>query len=247
MLVYLLASLVGLSLGFLGAGGSIFALPILRYAAGLPVDQAVATSLATVGAVSAVGAAVAWQQGRVCWRSALSFSLLASLGTAVGVKLASRVPDKVQMGLFLVLMGGAVVAMLRRSEASATDAVSPQPPRMVVLASVLGVGMLTGLVGVGGGFLIVPAMVAIFRLPVKKATGTSLAAIALNSLTGVSLFASGDLLQVKLTLAFTSAALLGLGVGLTAGKDAEPATVERVFVSAVAVVALTTIAQEFFR
>ena len=137
--------------------------------------------------------------------------------------------------------------MLRRSEASATDAVSPQPPRMVVLASVLGVGMLTGLVGVGGGFLIVPAMVAIFRLPVKKATGTSLAAIALNSLTGVSLFASGDLLQVKLTIAFTSAALLGLGVGLTAGKDAEPATVERVFVSAVAVVALTTIAQEFFR
>ena len=140
-----------------------------------------------------------------------------------------------------------MVAMLRRSEASATDAVSPQPPRMVVLASVLGVGMLTGLVGVGGGFLIVPAMVAIFRLPVKKATGTSLAAIALNSLTGVSLFASGDLLQVKLTIAFTSAALLGLGVGLTAGKDAEPATVERVFVSAVAVVALTTIAQEFFR
>ena len=137
--------------------------------------------------------------------------------------------------------------MLTRSEASATDAVSPKPPRMVVLASVLGVGMLTGLVGVGGGFLIVPAMVAIFRLPVKKATGTSLAAIALNSLTGVSLFASGDLLQVKLTLAFTSAALLGLGVGLTAGKDAEPATVERVFVSAVAVVALTTIAQEFFR
>ena len=137
--------------------------------------------------------------------------------------------------------------MLTRSEASATDAVSPKPPRMVVLASVLGVGMLTGLVGVGGGFLIVPAMVAIFRLPVKKATGTSLAAIALNSLTGVSLFASGDLLQVKLTLAFTSAALLGLGVGLTAGKEAEPATVERVFVSAVAVVALTTIAQEFFR
>lgn len=246
MLVYLLASLVGLSLGFLGAGGSIFALPILRYAAGLPVDQAVATSLATVGAVSAVGAAVAWQQGRVCWRSALSFSLLASLGTAVGVKLASRVPDKVQMGLFLVLMGGAVAAMVRRSEASATDVVSPQPPRSVVLASVLGVGMLTGLVGVGGGFLIVPAMVAIFRLPVKKATGTSLAAISLNSLMGVNLFASGDLLQVRFTISFTSAALLGLWVGLAAGRQAEPGTVKRFFVGAVVMVAITTVIQEFF-
>ncbi len=245
MLVHLLASLVGLSLGFLGAGGSIFAMPILRYVAGLSVDQAVATSLATVGAVSAVGAALAWREGRVCWRSAFRFALLASVGTALGVKLALFVPDKAQMALFLLLMAGAVLGLLRRSERSQTEEGQVTPSRLMVLVSVLGIGVLTGLVGVGGGFLIVPALVAVFGLSLKKATGTSLVVIALNSMMGVSLFAGGDLLQLRLSVTFTLAALVGLLVGAFAGKKAEAATIRRVFVSAVLIVALTTVIQEF--
>ena len=242
MLALFLAAVVGLSLGLLGAGGSILAVPILRYAAGQTMDQAVVSSLATVGAVSLVGGLIAWKEGRVRFREGVQFALLAAGGTLMGARLATVLSDRIQMGLFLLVMVGAIVAMKR----SKPDVLADAPPRSwaSILAQALGVGALTGLVGVGGGFLIVPALVAIYRLPIKEATGTSLVVIALNSLLGIATFANSMKLDWIFTLEFVASALIGLFLGLAVGRKVESRTVERLFFMALVVVALYTAARE---
>ena len=154
MISFLMASLVGLSLGLLGSGGSILAVPVLKYTAGLSAKQAVATSLATVGSVSLVGALLAWREGRVAWRGASLFSVVATVGTYGGVQIAHRLSDATLMGIFVAVMVYAVVRMLR--EKKSTDEATGTAG---AVGKALGVGILTGVVGVGGGFLIVPALV----------------------------------------------------------------------------------------
>ena len=239
MLALILAGVVGLSLGLLGAGGSILAVPILRYAAGLPAKLAVATSLATVGSVALVGAVIAWREGRVRYRPALQFSLVASLGTWLGVRLATLLPDKVQMLLFLLVVGAALWAMKRPSRGQTT------PGGLAILAQTLGVGVLTGLVGVGGGFLIVPALVAIFQLPMKEATGTSLAVIAINSGIGMLSYSQTVSLDWSFTLEFVGSSLAGLFLGLSLGRKVDGRTTEKIFFGALAGAGLYTLMSEF--
>lgn len=245
MLSLVLAAIVGLSLGLLGAGGSILAVPILRYAAGLTARQAVATSLATVGSVALVGAVIAWKEGRLRMAAAIQFALIAALGTTLGVRVATLLSDKAQMGLFLLVMAAALVAMTRsRPQLSAER---PAPGRVQIVTQALGVGVLTGLVGVGGGFLIVPALVAIYRLPMKEATGTSLAVIAINSLFGMASYSQATTLDWVFTFQFVGSALAGLLLGLAMGRKVESRTTERIFFAAVVSVGLYTLVAEFGR
>lgn len=239
VLAFLLAGLVGLSLGLLGAGGSILAVPILRYAAGLPAKQAVATSLATVGSVAMVGALIAWKERRLRLRAALQFSLLASMGTLLGVKVATLLHDKVQMALFLIVMVVALFAMKSQRPAQADHG------RARLVWQAIGVGVLTGLVGVGGGFLIVPALVAIYRLPMREATGTSLAVIAINSYLGMLSYSQAMSLDWVFTLEFVGSALAGLLGGLSLGRRVQSQTTERVFFAALTAVAIYTLVSEF--
>lgn len=243
MLALALAAIVGVSLGLLGAGGSILAVPILRYAAGLSAKQAVATSLATVGSVALVGAVIAWKEGRLRKQAALQFSLIAALGTILGVRVATLVSDKIQMALFLLVMVAALVAMTRSNPQRSGD--TPPPGWLTILGKALGVGVLTGLVGVGGGFLIVPALVAIYRLPMKEATGTSLAVIAINSLFGIASYSQATPLNWTFTLQFVGSALAGLLLGLALGRRIENRTTERIFFAAVVAVGLYTLVAEF--
>ncbi len=266
ILVHILAALVGVSLGLLGAGGSILAVPILRYAGGLSAKHAVATSLATVGAVALIGALLAWREQRVRLQDGLSFAAIASVGTLMGVRLSALLSDSLQMGLFLLVMASALLATRRSaspatpsrvssaqraradkeglSQAEGSSLTSHNPSWPSIVLKAVGVGILTGLVGVGGGFLIVPALMAIYRMPIRDATGTSLLVIAFNSALGVTAYSGTLDLDLAFTLTFVSAAVTGLLAGLAAGKRVGARTTESLFQGFILLVGLYTLWRE---
>jgi uncharacterized membrane protein YfcA len=186
----LLAALMGISLGLLGGGGSILAVPILKYALGFGAKEAIASSLAVVGATSLFGAASHWREGRVRLGTGLVFGLVAMAGAYLGAKcLAPFLSGATQLALFGVVMLVAAFFMLREGgpakDALGTEKSSLARTYLLLLFALGGaVGILTGLVGVGGGFLIVPALVLLAKVPMKEAVGTSLLVIALNSFAG---------------------------------------------------------------
>ena len=179
------ALLIGLSLGLLGAGGSILTVPALVYGLGFAAKPAVATSLFVVGLTSLVGAVVHWRLGNVRVPSAALFGGLAMAGAFAGARLSAFLSAATQMTGLAVVMLAAGVSMLVRPSSSPEDQaprVATRPAMLVPVA--LAVGVLTGVVGVGGGFLVVPALTLLARVPMRQAVGTSLAVIALNSAAG---------------------------------------------------------------
>jgi uncharacterized membrane protein YfcA len=188
------AGAVGLSLGLLGSGGAILTVPILVYLVGHDEKAAIAESLAIVGAIAIAGVARASAQGRVDFRSAALLAFPGIVGTYLGAHVAAYVPGAVQLLLLAALMLTASFLMFRKGRAPAETtsgdaAISGRGPgnaraRWVVSLQGVGLGLATGLVGVGGGFLIVPVLVLLRRLPMQTAIGTSLAIIAVNSTTG---------------------------------------------------------------
>ena len=187
-----LALAVGLSLGLLGGGGSILTVPIFVYVMGFEAKQSIAMSLVVVGAVSLVGAAAHWRAGRVDLRVASIFGLVAMVAAYAGARLASYLTGGVQLVLLALVICVAAAFMMRSAArgALAADVLSERAPstplsvgRLMPVA--VGVGLLTGLVGVGGGFLIVPALVLLGRVPMKMAIGTSLLVIAMNCASGL--------------------------------------------------------------
>lgn len=245
MLTYLLATLVGLSLGLLGSGGSVLAVPILKFSAGLSARQAVATSLATVGAVSLVGGLLAWREKRVVWQVAGLFSLVATMGTVMGVALAQRMPDKLQMGLFVSIMLVATAGMFRRQRPFESQRSKEAAGGLSFVLKALSVGVLTGVVGVGGGFLIVPALVALFHLPIKKATGTSLVVIAINSAVGTLRYSQAISLDWGFTATFVGAALIGLSLGMGSARKLDDDHLQKLFAYGLLMVSIYTLWREF--
>jgi uncharacterized membrane protein YfcA len=200
----------------LGGGGSILTVPIFVYVLGFAAKPAIAMSLPVVGATSFVGAVRHWRAGNVRMREALAFGTVAMVGAYAGARLAVFVSGVVQLLLLAVVMLAAAISMLRSSrdgERVAASAAQPSMSHWMVLVVGLGVGMLTGLVGIGGGFLIVPALVTLARLPMKHAIGTSLVVIAMNAAAGFT----GYLGQVEIpwafVLTFTAVAIGGILAG----------------------------------
>jgi uncharacterized protein len=169
--------LIGTALGLLGGGGSVLTVPIFVYAFGFTAKEAIAMSLAVVGATSAFGTASHWRAGNVNVRVAVVFGGVAMLGTLLGVRLSRFVPGTTQLVIFGVVMLAAAVFMLRgRAPCEEDSGQGVAPPILSALKVVpagLSVGVLTGIVGVGGGFLIVPALV-LLRISLREAVGTSL-------------------------------------------------------------------------
>lgn len=177
--------LIGAVLGLIGAGGAIVAVPAFVYLFGFSPLAATTASLAVVAASAASGMIPRLRQRQVDVRLALGFWVLGLLGTFAGARLARVLDDVVVLVGFAVVMVAAAVAMWNKSNEA--DSVSPRghsAVRLVVAA--MGIGLLTGLFGVGGGFLIVPALVLVFRYPFGTAVGTSLLVIALNSVTALA-------------------------------------------------------------
>jgi uncharacterized membrane protein YfcA len=169
--------LIGAALGLLGGGGSVLTVPIFVYVLGFEPKAAIAMSLAVVGVTSALGTAGHWRAGNVNLRIALVFGGVAMLGTLLGVRLSRFVPGPTQLVIFGAVMLAAAVVMLRggppREEDFGEGVPSPVVSPVKVAPGGLLVGVLTGMVGVGGGFLIVPALV-LLRMSLREAVGTSL-------------------------------------------------------------------------
>lgn len=216
-LVLALSVVIGLSLGVLGGGGSILTVPILVYVAGFEAKEAIAASLFVVGVTSAVSVISHARGGRVMWRTGLIFGAAGMAGAFVGGLLGGRIPGQVLLIAFALMMVATSVAMLRgRKKAGGADGAEPvkhELPLGRVLLDGAVVGLVTGLVGAGGGFLVVPALALLGGLPMSVAVGTSLVVIAMKSFAGLAGYLTTVHLDWGLTLAVTAAAIVGTLVG----------------------------------
>ncbi|WP_313676956.1 sulfite exporter TauE/SafE family protein [Mycolicibacterium sp.] len=213
-----LAVLVGVALGLLGGGGSILTVPLLAYVAGMEAKQAIATSLLVVGTTSAVAAISHARAGRVQWRTGLIFGTAGMAGAYGGGLLAQFISGTVLLIGFAFMMIATAVAMLRgRKEVGPVDS-HHRIPVPKVIAEGLGVGLVTGLVGAGGGFLVVPALALLGGLPMPVAVGTSLVVIAMKSFAGFAGYLSSVSIDWGVAGMVTAAAVVGavLGARLTA-------------------------------
>ena len=208
-----LALLVGVALGLLGGGGSILTVPLLAYVAGMEAKQAIATSLLVVGTTSAVAAISHARAGRVQWRTGLIFGAAGMAGAYGGGLLAHYIPGSVLLIGFAVMMIATAVAMLRgRNEVGPADPHHRIPVPKVVAEGLI-VGLVTGLVGAGGGFLVVPALALLGGLPMPIAVGTSLVVIAMKSFAGFAGYLNSVSIDWRLAAMVTAAAVVGALVG----------------------------------
>jgi uncharacterized membrane protein YfcA len=214
VLGYALAALIGLSLGLMGGGGSILTVPIFVYVLGFDPKLAIAMSLPVVGITSLVGALGHWRAGNVRLRTALLFGAIAMVGAFAGARLAVFVSGVFQLSLLAVVMLAAAISMFRSARRSGTGASAGNDERPMSLPLLIpvamGVGLLTGLVGIGGGFLVVPALVLLGRVPMKKAVGTSLLVIAMNSAAGFAGYLGTVQVPWGFMAGFTAVAIAGI-------------------------------------
>ncbi len=211
MIVLALAVCIGLSLGLMGGGGSILAVPVLTYAAGLEAKTAIATSLVVVGTTAGVGGLRHALQGNVAWRTGVIFAATTMAGAYAGGRTARWIDGTVLLIAFAAMMTVTAVMMLRGRGDLSTHR-SPTPLVWVTIQG-LGVGFATGLVGAGGGFMIVPALVLLGGMDMHRAVGTSLMVIALKSYAAFSGYLSHVSIDVSLTGSVTAAAVVGTLVG----------------------------------
>jgi uncharacterized membrane protein YfcA len=234
LLAALLGALaIGLSLGLLGSGGSILTVPVLHYLLHQPEQVAIAGSLLVVGLIAAAACVPYAIARQVDWRNVLWFGLPGMLGAWLGASLARWVPGPAQLVLFAAVMLVAAWRMLQ-SNPVATGATKPHPHPFVIIAGGTAVGALSGLVGVGGGFLIVPALVLLAGVPVTSAVGTSLAVIALNSFTGFGKYlhvleAKGIELDWHTLLLIATIGVIGSLAGNRLGRRLPQSSLRRLF------------------
>lgn len=216
VLVLALSVLIGVSLGLLGGGGSILTVPILVYVAGMPAKEAIAASLFVVGVTSLAGVVSHARGGRVQWRTGLLFGLAAMAGAFTGGLLGGHVPGDWLLIAFALMMVATSLAMLRGRKDRAPSSHAHEDGRLPlarILVDGSVVGLVTGLVGAGGGFLVVPALVLLGGLPMSVAVGTSLIVIAMKSFAGLAGYLTSVTLDWPLVLGVTGAAVVGSVVG----------------------------------
>lgn len=208
----------GLVLGIFGSGGSIIAVPALLYLLDLGAKEAIAMSLGIVAVTATISAIDNWRHGNVNLRVSAVFGLFGIVGTYAGARLGVITPATVQLVLFALVMYAAAWKMLSKSKR--VTAAEPPPDEPVFgrrMAHVAGhglvVGALTGLVGVGGGFLIVPALVLLSGIPIRQAIGTSLAIVAVKSYAGFAGYMGAVPINYGLMASFTGVTVASSLVG----------------------------------
>ncbi len=244
-----LSILIGVSLGLLGGGGSILTLPILKYVVGMDAHQAVAGSLFVVGATSATAMITHARAGRVRWRTGIVFGLAGMAGAFGAGRVAKLIPSTVLLVLFAVMMVVTAAAMLRgrRAPAGAAARAATGPSELPigkVVVEGLVVGAVTGLVGAGGGFLVVPALVLLGGLPMDAAVGTSLLVIAMKSFAGFGGYLSSTTIQGPVLVGVTAAAIVGSVLGGWAAGKISQEKLRRAFGWFVVVMAVSMLSQE---
>jgi uncharacterized membrane protein YfcA len=243
-LTLVLAVFVGISLGLLGGGGSMLTVPLLAYAAGMEPKHAIATSLLVVGVTSAVGAITHARAGRVRWRIAVIFGVAAMAGAYGGGRLARFVPGTVLMVAFAVIMIAASIAMLRGRKNTTGADMNGELPLLKFAALGIGVGTVSGLVGAGGGFLLVPALALLGGLAMKAAVGTSLVVIAMQSFAGLAGHLATEHIDWRLAAMVTAVAVIGAIVGGRLVPLVNPNTLRKAFGWFVLLMASVILAEE---
>ncbi len=235
---YALSVFIGLCLGLLGGGGSIITVPVFVYLLKVEAHAAIAMSLAVVGVTSLVGAGMHQRQGNLRMRTAFFFGASGIVGAFLGSKLTYLVPPHV----LLLIFGGLMLAMgtlmlLRRTPAGSDDAHGEcSVPKCLLVG--FGVGALTGFLGVGGGFLIVPALIFFGGLNMREAVGTSLLVIAINCAAGLLGHMAQGQFQMRLTLIVTALAAAGAVGGAALAQKISPGQLRKVFAVFVLVIAV---------
>ena len=222
------AILMGLSLGLIGGGGSILTVPILVYLFHMDVVSATAYSLFIVGLTSLIGSFSHMRMGNIHWLTALVFGIPSIAGVFMTrAWLVPAIPPKLftighfvitkplgMLLLFAIIMLLASWSMIRKSKEKKTEKTPVHYHYPMIVLEGIFVGMITGLVGAGGGFLIIPALVLLARLPMKKAVGTSLIIIAAKSLIGFTGDLKGDqVIDWKFLLVFSAVSIVGIIAG----------------------------------
>ena len=239
MIVVLIGALViGVTLGLLGSGGSALTVPVLVYLVGHHAKQSIAESMVIVGLISMAAAIPYAKAKQIDWRSVWYFGIPGMAGTIVGAWLGGIASDGLQLIVFGSVLVAAAMMMMRKPQAIAEFDESPagrHRPSGIIAAEGVLVGITTGFVGVGGGFLIVPALVVFGKLPMRLAIGTSLVIIALKAAVGFAkyqqyLMAHGMSVDGQTVLIFVLVGVAGslLGRSLNAGMNQR--LLKRVFV-----------------
>ncbi|MET9540598.1 sulfite exporter TauE/SafE family protein [Streptomyces sp. NPDC006553] len=251
VLVVAASLLIGVSLGVLGGGGSILTVPILVYLAGQGTKEAIAASLFVVGVTSLAALVPHARARRVRWRTGLLFGAFSMAGAYGGGRLSEYVPDAALLVGFALMMTATAVAMLRgprhgREPARAgPDRPEPGGPALAWLAAKgLAVGAVTGLVGSGGGFLVVPALAILGGLPMGLAVGTSLLVIAMNSFAGLAGHLTGVTIDWGVALTVTAAAVVGSTAGARLAGRIPQDTLRAAFGWFVVVMGVLVLAQQ---
>jgi uncharacterized protein len=239
--------LIGLAVGMVGGGGAVLAVPALVYAVGLGVHEATTVSLAVVSVGAATGAVGQARRGAVCWSSAAWFAGAAALGSVAGTIANRALGGATLLLLFSVVMLLAARATWKRAgSAGALLGGCPPASARVLVPIGLGVGALTGMVGVGGGFLVVPTLAVGLSFGMREAMATSIVIVAIVSLSGLaSHLIAGNSLDVPVTLAMGGAAMLGAHAGPRVAEKVPTEALGRGFALLVVLVALGVVGATF--
>lgn len=257
---YLASLIIGVSLGLIGGGGSILTVPVLVYLFGVDPVEATAYSLFIVGTTSLVGVVPKYKQGEVNLKTAIIFGIPSIVAVyATRAFIVPAIPSEVMtlgsfavtksilmMVLFAILMVFASISMIKSKKKAEEEATEQKFNYPMILLEGAVVGVLTGLVGAGGGFLIIPALVVLSKLPMKQAIGTSLLIIAVKSLFGFT----GDLghqeMNWTLLLSVSALAVVGIFVGNILSKKIAADQLKKGFGWFVLVMGIYIITKELF-
>ena len=230
---YVLAALIGLSLGLMGGGGSILTVPVFVYVLGYDPKLAIVMSFPVVGVTSFVGALSNWRAGNIDLRMAALFGAVTITGAFAGARLARYLPGAVQMSILAVIILVAAASMFRSARRPPTvqsvDERNKTTALLLLLSVALLVGVTTGVVGIGGGFLVVPALVLLARVPMKQAVGTSLLVIAMNCASGLIGSPERGLVPWEFVTGFAAVAVGGILVGTYLGRYVSQRTLKQAF------------------
>ncbi|HEV7229772.1 MAG TPA: sulfite exporter TauE/SafE family protein [Bacteroidia bacterium] len=260
---YIAAVLIGISLGLIGGGGSSLALPVLVYLFHINAQAAVSDSFFIVGLASLAGALTYIYQKQICYKSVLVFGLPSVIGVFVAHRVIFKaIPERIIVGnlidiskdmlillFFSALMIAASVSMIRPLKSGTDPEVSGDDyPFMKLMLGGTAVGLVAGLVGAGGGFLIIPALVILIRMPMKKAIGTSLMIITVNSAIGMFSHMSDHALSGwPFLLLFGGLAICGILIGKYISKFVSGAKLKPAFGWFILVIGIFIITQQFYK
>lgn len=238
-----LSVFIGIALGLLGGGGSILTVPLLVYIAGLDAKSAIASSLFIVGVTSIFGLISHARAQRVRWRTGLIFGGAGMVGAFLGGKVGTLLPGALLLLAFALMMAVTAVAMIRGRRTVATGHHDDLPVLRILLDGIV-VGFVTGIVGAGGGFLVVPALALLGGLPMPVAVGTSLLVIAMKSFAGFAGYATSVAIDWQVTLLVTAGAIVGAFVGSAVAGRVHPDRLRKGFGWFVLAMAVVILVQE---